>query len=120
MGLAFIVRGLRCLGLYTYLSVIIYACLGFHLLTFCQSCLGWGGFRWVLTFWQVWVYRAGRGWVVMMMISVLGAHACVRVYACARVRVRVCARNYGFILVLCLASILFFLVLVFWLDLLRV
>jgi len=43
MGLAFIVRGLRCLGLYTYLSVIIYACLGFHLLTFCQSCLGWVG-----------------------------------------------------------------------------
>jgi len=49
---------------------------------------GWGRFRWVLTFWQVWVYRAGRGWVVMM-ISVLGAHACVRVCACMRTRVRV-------------------------------
>ena len=85
MGLAFIVRGLRCLGLYTCLSVIIYACLGFYLLTFCQSCLGWGRFRWVLTFWQVWVYSAGRGRVVMM-ISVLGAHECVRVYACACVR----------------------------------
>ena len=49
-----------------------------------------------------------------MMIFVLGAHACaracahVRVYACACTRERARARNYGFILVLCLASILFF------------
>jgi hypothetical protein len=42
-----------------------------------------------------------------MMIFILGAHACVYVYACACAHVR--ARNYGFILVLCLASILFFL-----------
>jgi hypothetical protein len=46
------------------------------------------------------------------------ARVCVRVRV--RVRAHVRARNYGFILVLCLASILFFLVLVFWLDLLRV
>jgi hypothetical protein len=88
-------------------------------------------FRFIATDILAVLIRLGLDWAGTDILAGLGfcmgrcclssvlARVCVRVRV--RVRAHVRARNYGFILVLCLAGILFFfLVLVFWLDLLRV